>query len=154
MQPLWSPCSSSPLFFLHGMFFLHYFPPASCCLCLNPLHLSLFFAPTTFKVSYFLSSLSTGPLLLLSSSTLFLRSPLPFFMSTSRLTNPLPPDACGLGKCQHHQGLLPALCTLFLPCKTGCSGRIGSTVDKEPKSQWGTNQQAGVQPVRVCRGLN
>lgn len=107
-----------------------------------------------FFKSLISSSLATGPLLLLSTSTWFSRSPLLPFTPISRLTSPLSSGACGLGKCWQHQGLLPALCTWFLPCKAGSSGRIGSTVHKEPVCQQGTNQQAGVQPVRVCRGLN
>lgn len=93
-------------------------------------------------------------LLLLSTSTWFLRSPLLPFTATSGLTSPLSSGACELGKRWQHQGLLPALCTWFLPCKAGSSGRIGSTEHKEPVCQRGTNQQAGEQPARLCRGLN
>lgn len=37
LQPLWSPCSSSPLLFLYTMLFLHCFPPIPCYPCLSPL---------------------------------------------------------------------------------------------------------------------
>lgn len=47
--PLSSILSSSPLFFLHRMFFLHYFPPVACCPCLSKSPPAIFFASTTLK---------------------------------------------------------------------------------------------------------
>lgn len=110
--------------------------------CLQPfafpsLSLFLSFAPTTFSLFYFLSSLSTGPLLLLSVSPWFPRSLLSPLLHIQ--THPSSaPGSRGPGECWQCQGSLPALCMQFLPGKATSSGRKGSTVDKEPVCQLGT----------------
>lgn len=150
--PLVSICSSSPSVLpLQNVTF----PQSLVALAsLKSFPTTFILSPTTFYSLLFpLFSGHWSPLTALHFH-LVPEFPLLPFTSTSELTSPLSSGACGLGKCWQHQGLLPALCTWFLPCKAGSSGRIGSTVHKEPVCQQGTNQQAGVQPVRVCTGLN
>lgn len=114
---------------------------------------SLFCAPTTlFALLFPLFSVHWSLLLL---SAWFLRSPLltPHICTQAHPSSPLSLHV-GWGSTGRARACCQPLRTLFLPCNAGSSGRKGSTADKEPVCQPGTErlQQTGVWPARACRG--